>query len=96
MQHLRFSSIVEMLQHFHRYPIPLECGSACDVRLSSYVMVLPQAQGVWGGREMFLWDTKGVGVGMFLWDTRGVGIGMFLWDTKCLGREGGAPMGHKV
>ncbi|NWH38633.1 SH2B3 protein, partial [Chloropsis hardwickii] len=45
VQHLRFSSIVEMLQHFHRYPIPLECGSACDVRLSSYVVVLPQAQG---------------------------------------------------
>lgn len=35
-----------MLHHFHRYPIPLECGTACDVRLSSYVVVLPQAQGV--------------------------------------------------
>ncbi|NXQ23993.1 SH2B3 protein, partial [Alaudala cheleensis] len=45
VQHLRFSSIVEMLHHFHRYPIPLECGTACDVRLSSYVVVLPQAQG---------------------------------------------------
>lgn len=48
VQHLRFSSIVEMLHHFHRYPIPLECGTACDVRLSSYVVVLPQAQGVRG------------------------------------------------
>lgn len=50
VQHLRFSSIVEMLHHFHRYPIPLECGTACDVRLSSYVVVLPQAQGVWEGK----------------------------------------------
>ncbi|KAM6052009.1 SH2B adapter protein 3 isoform 2-T3 [Chlamydotis macqueenii] len=44
VQHLHFSSIVEMLHHFHRYPIPLECGTACDVRLSSYVVVLPQSQ----------------------------------------------------
>ncbi|NXG18266.1 SH2B3 protein, partial [Grallaria varia] len=44
VQHLRFSSIVEMLQHFHRPPIPLECGTACDVRLSSYVVVLPHSQ----------------------------------------------------
>ncbi|NXE93528.1 SH2B3 protein, partial [Menura novaehollandiae] len=48
VQHLRFSSIVEMLHHFHRYPIPLECGTACDVRLSSYVVVLPHSQGVQG------------------------------------------------
>ncbi|XP_027750210.1 SH2B adapter protein 3 isoform X2 [Empidonax traillii] len=44
VQHLRFSSIVEMLHHFHRYPIPLECGTACDVRLSSYVVVLSHSQ----------------------------------------------------
>ncbi|KAJ7422697.1 SH2B adapter protein 3 [Willisornis vidua] len=44
VQHLRFSSIVEMLHHFHRHPIPLECGTACDVRLSSYVVVLPHSQ----------------------------------------------------
>uniref|UniRef100_A0A8B9ZEE1 SH2B adapter protein 3 n=1 Tax=Anas platyrhynchos TaxID=8839 RepID=A0A8B9ZEE1_ANAPL len=45
VQHLRFSSIVEMLHHFHRFPIPLECGATCDVRLSSYVVVLPQPSG---------------------------------------------------
>ncbi|NXW18002.1 SH2B3 protein, partial [Circaetus pectoralis] len=54
VQHLRFSSIVEMLHHFHRYPIPLECGTACDVRLSSYVVVLPQPQAPSSGRKKTL------------------------------------------
>ncbi|NWS96571.1 SH2B3 protein, partial [Mionectes macconnelli] len=48
VQHLRFSSIVEMLHHFHRYPIPLFFGTACDVRLSSYVVVFFYSQGVQG------------------------------------------------
>ncbi|XP_074743609.1 SH2B adapter protein 3 isoform X2 [Strix uralensis] len=54
VQHLRFSSIVEMLHHFHRYPIPLECGTACDVRLSSYVVVLPQSQAPGSGSTVHL------------------------------------------
>nr|XP_058896793.1 SH2B adapter protein 3 isoform X1 [Kogia breviceps] len=46
VQHLRFPSVVDMLQHFQRSPIPLECGAACDVRLSSYVVVVSQPPGV--------------------------------------------------
>ncbi|XP_006865486.1 PREDICTED: SH2B adapter protein 3 [Chrysochloris asiatica] len=45
VQHLRFPSVLHMLQHFQRSPIPLECGAACDVRLSSYVVVVSQSPG---------------------------------------------------
>lgn len=45
MQHLHFPSVVDMLHHFQRSPIPLECGAACDVRLSSYVVVVSQPPG---------------------------------------------------
>ncbi|KAB0404751.1 hypothetical protein E2I00_006925, partial [Balaenoptera physalus] len=46
VQHLHFPSVVDMLHHFQRSPIPLECGAACDVRLSSYVVVVSQPPGV--------------------------------------------------
>ncbi|XP_015422840.1 PREDICTED: SH2B adapter protein 3 isoform X2 [Myotis davidii] len=45
VQHLHFPSVMDMLHHFQRSPIPLECGSACDVRLSSYVVVVSQPPG---------------------------------------------------
>ncbi|XP_066510965.1 SH2B adapter protein 3-like [Hoplias malabaricus] len=41
VQHLRFPSVVAMLTHFRVYPIPLECGAACDVLLASYVLATP-------------------------------------------------------
>ncbi|XP_055002589.1 SH2B adapter protein 3 [Sorex araneus] len=45
VQHLHFPSVVAMLHHFQTSPIPLECGGACDVRLSSYVVVVSQPPG---------------------------------------------------
>ncbi|KAM5237737.1 SH2B adapter protein 3 [Ctenodactylus gundi] len=45
VQHLHFPSVVDMLRHFQRSPIPLECGAACDVRLSSYVVVVSHPPG---------------------------------------------------
>uniref|UniRef100_A0A4W5JVW8 SH2B adaptor protein 3 n=1 Tax=Hucho hucho TaxID=62062 RepID=A0A4W5JVW8_9TELE len=44
VQHLRFPSVIDMLSHFRLYPIPLECGAACDVTLSSFVVANYQGQ----------------------------------------------------
>uniref|UniRef100_A0A8D2J029 SH2B adaptor protein 3 n=1 Tax=Varanus komodoensis TaxID=61221 RepID=A0A8D2J029_VARKO len=45
VQHLHFTSVLDMLHHFQRCPIPLECGMACSVQLSSYVLVVPHTPG---------------------------------------------------
>lgn len=47
VQHLRFPSVMEMLRHFRLFPIPLECGAAGAVTLSSFVVAgsSPPSQG---------------------------------------------------
>ncbi|XP_068101731.1 SH2B adapter protein 3 isoform X2 [Hyperolius riggenbachi] len=44
VQHLRFMSVIEMLYYFRLHPIPLECGAAGDVKLSSFVMSSAHSQ----------------------------------------------------
>ncbi|KAG5834075.1 hypothetical protein ANANG_G00257420, partial [Anguilla anguilla] len=39
VQHLHFSSVLDMLSHYRRHPIPLESASAQNITLSSYVAV---------------------------------------------------------
>lgn len=47
VQHLRFPSVMDMLSHFRFYPIPLECGAAGAVTLTSFVVAgsSPPSQG---------------------------------------------------
>ncbi|CAJ1069078.1 SH2B adapter protein 3 [Xyrichtys novacula] len=51
VQHLRFPSVMDMLSHFRLFPIPLECGAAGAVTLSSYVVAgsSPPSQGQLSG-----------------------------------------------
>lgn len=47
VQHLRFPSVLDMLSHFRFFPIPLECGAAGAVTLTSFVVAgsSPPSQG---------------------------------------------------
>uniref|UniRef100_UPI00398EF64A SH2B adapter protein 3 isoform X2 n=1 Tax=Pristiophorus japonicus TaxID=55135 RepID=UPI00398EF64A len=45
VQHFRFPSVTEMLNYFGTFAIPLECGTTCEVKLSSYVVAIPHQQG---------------------------------------------------
>ncbi|KAI3372727.1 hypothetical protein L3Q82_023189 [Scortum barcoo] len=51
VQHLRFPSVMDMLSHFRVFPIPLECGAAGAVTLSSFVVAgsSPPSQGQLSG-----------------------------------------------
>uniref|UniRef100_UPI0037E86D9F SH2B adapter protein 3 n=1 Tax=Semicossyphus pulcher TaxID=241346 RepID=UPI0037E86D9F len=51
VQHLRFPSVMDMLSHFRLFPIPLECGAAGAVTLSSFVVAgsSPPSQGQLSG-----------------------------------------------
>ncbi|XP_068995290.1 LOW QUALITY PROTEIN: SH2B adapter protein 3 [Embiotoca jacksoni] len=51
VQHLRFPSVIDMLSHFRLFPIPLECGAAGAVTLSSFVVAgsSPPSQGQLSG-----------------------------------------------
>lgn len=51
VQHLRFHSVMDMLSHFRLFPIPLECGAAGAVLLSSFVVAgsSPPSQGQLSG-----------------------------------------------
>uniref|UniRef100_G3NSJ6 SH2B adaptor protein 3 n=1 Tax=Gasterosteus aculeatus TaxID=69293 RepID=G3NSJ6_GASAC len=54
VQHLRFPSVMDMLSHFRLFPIPLECGAAGAVTLSSFVVAgsSPPSQGQLSGAHL--------------------------------------------